>query len=120
MHMQQKNRRCIPEPPPFPTEFSYFVVPVEDRPSAKLTKYFQPTYEFIHGALMENSTNRVYIHCHAGISRSVAIAMAFLMRYQSLSFDEALHLIQHARSIAGPNPGFSHELRAYEDELQRI
>ncbi|PWN90208.1 hypothetical protein FA10DRAFT_266696 [Acaromyces ingoldii] len=56
----------------------------------------------------------VMVHCQAGVSRSVAIVTAYLMKTRRLSLKEALALVQSRRSQAGPNAGFMHQLELYE------
>ncbi|PWN37451.1 phosphatases II [Meira miltonrushii] len=56
----------------------------------------------------------VLVHCHAGISRSVAIVLAYLMHMRKISVQDALNLVRSRRSIADPNSGFMHQLELYE------
>jgi dual specificity phosphatase 12 len=56
----------------------------------------------------------VLVHCHAGISRSVALVAAYLMNTRGVTRDEAIALIQSRRKQADPNPGFRHQLELYE------
>lgn len=56
----------------------------------------------------------VLVHCHAGISRSVAIVLAYLMHVRRITVQDALSLVRSRRSIADPNPGFMHQLELYE------
>ncbi|CAF5209009.1 unnamed protein product, partial [Rotaria magnacalcarata] len=44
------------------------------------------------------SNGRVFIHCLAGISRSPALAVAYIMRHLSLSVDDAYRYIKARRS----------------------
>jgi protein-tyrosine phosphatase len=54
---------------------------------------------------------RVLVHCFAGVSRSVTAAIWYLMRYQGLSWDDALALIREQRTVANPNIRFEIPLR---------
>lgn len=56
----------------------------------------------------------ILVHCHAGISRSVAIVMAYLMHIRKIDVQNALDLIRSRRSIADPNPGFLYQLELYQ------
>ncbi|KAK8769414.1 hypothetical protein V5799_014121 [Amblyomma americanum] len=56
----------------------------------------------------------VLIHCLAGVSRSVTIAVAYVMSVTSLNWREALKAVRGARSIANPNFGFQKQLSEYE------
>lgn len=57
--------------------------------------------EFLSGQLARN--NVVLIHCAAGISRTAAMAIAFLMTV-GFSWDEAELLVKNARPITLPHP----------------
>lgn len=63
---------------------------------------------------------RVLIHCHAGISRSVTIAAAYLMQKKRQDVEEALQLIKRARPIAQPNEGFLAQLQLWWDVRFRL
>ena len=55
--------------------------------------------------------HNILVHCHAGISRSVSILIAYLMVVENLSFDEALFSIRKVRPEANPNDGFVNQLK---------
>jgi len=77
---------------------------------------------------------RVLLHCDAGVSRSVSLAIAYMM-YDSVktcnsgstdsvasgmvpfSYRRILQLIQSCRPIAQPNEGFAQQLEKYEQIL---
>lgn len=48
----------------------------------------------------------ILVHCHAGISRSVTVAIAYLCKTTGRSVDDVLDSIVRARSKAYPNLGF--------------
>ena len=50
----------------------------------------------------------------AGVSRSVTIAISYIMTCTELSFQEALNAVKGARKIACPNFGFQRQLQNYE------
>ena len=49
-----------------------------------------------------------------GRSRSVALVLAYLMKYHDMDFDTALAYVQHRRKGINPNPGFVQQLRVWE------
>lgn len=60
---------------------------------------------------------RVLVHCIAGVSRSVALAAAWMMSRQRMSLKATLKRIRAQRPIARPNEHFLLALADYELEL---
>lgn len=50
----------------------------------------------------------------AGMSRSVTVAVAYIMSTTNLSWKEALKVVRVGRSIANPNVGFQQQLKDFE------
>ena len=60
----------------------------------------------------------VYVHCHAGVSRSALVTAAFLMRRERWSRDRALEFLRSRRPIVRPNPAFMALLLEWERTLK--
>merc|ERR1712176_552806 len=98
----------------------YCNVPVNDCPDQPINKHFVSAIKFIEEALAENGdgiVNRVLCHCHAGISRSTTIAIAYLMYARNISLVDALVMIKGRREIVNPNQGFRIQLVEFEKYL---
>lgn len=54
----------------------------------------------------------------AGISRSVALVLAFLIKKKGMKYDEAYSMVKSRRRIIHPNDGFIRQLRSYEVQCQ--
>ncbi|CAF1100249.1 unnamed protein product [Rotaria sp. Silwood1] len=90
-------------------------IPVNDCLNAQLLPYFDQAFSFIEKARLNNG--RVFIHCLAGISRSPALAVAYIMRHLNLSVDDAYRYIKARRSHISPNFNFMGQLSEYERSL---
>ncbi|KPP79348.1 hypothetical protein Z043_101067, partial [Scleropages formosus] len=63
--------------PNFPEEFRYLVLDIADNPVENIIRFFPMTKEFIDGSL--HNGGKVLVHGNAGISRSAALVIAYLM-----------------------------------------
>ncbi len=48
--------------------------------------------------------HKVYLHCHAGISRSACVAAIFLALTEGLSYGEAVARVRARRAVCSPHP----------------
>ncbi|KAJ8561591.1 hypothetical protein ON010_g8090 [Phytophthora cinnamomi] len=73
-------------------------------------------------ALSEKSDNecKVLVHCHQGVSRSCAFAIAYVMLEQGLSYHEAAAMVKRQRAISSPNAAFICQLLEWEKDLQAM
>ena len=79
-----------------------------------LSRFFEKCFSFINK--FQGNTN-VLIHCYAGVSRSVTITLAYLMKFYRMSFKKALSLVREKRKQIYPNSGFINQLKSYEKML---
>lgn len=93
-----------------------YVLPILDRPNAKLSASLTSVVDFIAEA-MDDPDARVLCHCYAGASRSTSVVVAYLVSSGYVAdVDEALALVKSKRKISQPNPGFIAQLRAWHDD----
>jgi len=83
---------------------------VRDDPNQGILPYLEKTSTWIENAL---KTGSVLVHCSAGVSRSVTVATAFVMKQFCLNPGEALELVKKSRLQAQPNNGFMDQLEIY-------
>ncbi|KAM4806661.1 dual specificity protein phosphatase 12 isoform X1 [Urocitellus parryii] len=87
-------------------------VPALDKPETDLLSHLDRCVAFISQARSEGRA--VLVHCHAGISRSVAIVTAFLMKTDHLTFEKAYENLQTIKPEAKMNEGFEYQLKLYQ------
>ena len=97
-------------------QFQYCHLPADDTQKQNLLDYFDQAYSFIHHAMEKNE--KVLVHCVAGISRSPAIVIGFLMRYAQMTMHDAYEFVKRKRSIVSPNLNFMGQLLEYEKKLR--
>ncbi|KAG7243861.1 hypothetical protein INR49_006015 [Caranx melampygus] len=94
----------------------YIHIPVSDSPISPLRDHFDDVADKIE--LVAERGGRTLVHCNAGVSRSAALCMAYLMKHQGATLLEAHRCVKTCRPIVRPNNGFWKQLIRYEMELR--
>jgi len=102
--------------PNFPDDFKYLVLDIADTATENIIQHFQRVKAFIDEGL--NSGGQVLVHGNAGISRSAALVLAYIMETYGLSQTRAYAIVQQRRFCINPNEGFMAQLREYEPIYQ--
>ena len=92
-------------------EIEYLNIVIEDSRYSDISQYFLQTNIFI-----TSSPGPVLIHCWAGISRSVTIAIAYYIKVRKMSYLSAFFKIQQVRPFIQSNPAFVDALFKLQDE----
>ena len=101
----------------FPNEgFEYCNCPVMDTPITNIYSIFEACFAFIDK--IRASGRRLLVHCHAGVSRSATICVAYLMRTEGMKYDHAIKWVAMCRPVVAPNLGFLAQLMDYEFVLE--
>jgi len=96
----------------------YMRIPVRDNGLINLRMHFQSALDFIEEARRRNA--RVLVHCHAGISRSSTVVIAYVMKHMNLAMAQAYQFVKSKRPIIAPNLGFVGQLMEFEQGLNKI
>jgi len=94
-------------------------VELRDSLNENLLVHLQPLLEFIH-TVRNQSHCRILVHCFAGISRSVAVTIAYLMWADHNSLATAMQIVQAHRACASPNLNFIGQLLLLGDALSSL
>lgn len=92
-------------------------LPLRDNQTEDAAKFFVAALNFIEE--QRSSRGKVLVHCTRGISRSSAVACAFLIWSQDLSYREALSVLRLKHPCADPNPSFSMQLVEFASSRSR-
>jgi hypothetical protein len=90
------------------------IICAQDEEWYNLRLHFEQAYTFIDSA---RQSSHVLVHCQAGVSRSPAIVIAYLMRYCRWTVKRAYRHLRARRRLSSPNAGFLQQLLAYEKDL---
>jgi len=90
----------------------YLYINVMDHSKQDILSHFEASNEFIESAL-KTPSNKVYVHCVAGVSRSASLVIAYIMKTRSMDYTEAHSLVQQKRKVIDPNEGFVRQLTLY-------
>ena len=88
------------------------MVNVLDCVTERISAHFARVNAWVHAARTAGGV--VLIHCHGGVSRAAALAIAYLIASEGLDYDQALARLRAVRPIVAPNPGFAAQLLAFQ------
>lgn len=89
---------------------------LEDQDEEPLFPAVADAFEFIEEHLSVGRS--VLVHCMAGISRSSAVILYYLMRKNRWCYETALSTLSQVHPDARPNKGYVNQLRLYAAEQE--
>lgn len=99
----------IPPPCMFPN-VAYKFVQCLDLPEVNITDILvTDCVPFINDCIEHNSN--VLVHCNAGVSRSSAIVIGYLICVKKYNYSEAYDIVKNVRCCIKPNAGFENQLK---------
>eukprot|EP00727_Mastigamoeba_balamuthi_P007476 m51a1_g3349 putative leucine rich repeat protein (564) ;mRNA; f:409686-411648 len=101
--------------PLYPEIFNYMVVDIDDTDESDLLSQLPRCIQFISEALAKNGA--ILIHCHAGVSRSATVTIAYVMNTLRLTAAKAIEYVQQRRPRICPKKGFLQQLQLWERQL---
>lgn len=90
-------------------------IQVDDSSRAHLGIYFDRCADLIRQVSQKGG--RVLVHCVAGISRSASLCIAYLMKYERMTLEQAYRHVKRRRPVIHPNVGFWRQLIDYEKRI---
>ena len=87
------------------------IIELNDSPETNIIQYFKDSIKFIE------DSDKVFVHCFAGVSRSATLVIAYFMWKNKKSYKETLEFVDKHRMV-GPNLGFRKQLLILEEKLK--
>ncbi|XP_051904247.1 dual specificity protein phosphatase 8 [Hippocampus zosterae] len=108
--------RCSPRPSFLPCS-RYLRIPIDDSLRDDLLPWIPQALRFIDAAMSSGAS--VLVHCAAGISRSPALAVAYIMYSSGMDLDHAYRFVKERRPSISPNFNFLGQLQHFQGTLRR-
>ncbi|XP_031726960.1 dual specificity protein phosphatase 16 [Anarrhichthys ocellatus] len=108
--------RCSPQPSFLPHS-RYLRIPIDDSLWDDLLPWIPQALHFIDAAM--SSGDSVLVHCAAGISRSPALAVAYIMYRLGMDLDHAYRFVKERRPSISPNFNFLGQLQHFQGTLSQ-
>lgn len=102
--------------PKFPNQLHYHIVEVPEGPTENLILYFTECNRSIQQAI--NAGGKILVHCNAGLSRSAAVVVAYVMESMRMPFTDAIQLVQSRRCCIHISEALHNQLREFETIYQ--
>lgn len=95
-----------------PTNMHY--ISCLDLPETKLENVVGEATTIIDDVKHRMPPGKILIHCNAGVSRSTAVCIAYLMKTKKMRFAEAYDYVKSRRECIRPNDGFLRQLKEFD------
>ena len=80
-------------------------------PDTNISVHFPEAFDFIDSG---RKNGKVFVHCNAGVSRAATIVIAYYMKQNNVSFQEAYDHVKSIRPAIRPNDGFTKQLKEFK------
>lgn len=101
----------------FINDFEYCCVPVDDVLTENIVAVLFDAIKFMFSSLKSYPNAKIFVHCAAGVSRSPAIVIGYLMWRDKISFDDAFLKVHSQRSCIDPNFAFCSQLTMEQERI---
>ena len=108
---------CRDHPMPFKSTVKYAYYPLIDDETDNVLLYVDDCFEQISTILNDEDSRSVLVHCQHGVSRSVALITAYLMKRFRITFEDAYKEVSQKYPQARIANNFASQLTLYGTKL---
>eukprot|EP00088_Acartia_fossae_P034845 TRINITY_DN3581_c0_g1_i1.p1 TRINITY_DN3581_c0_g1~~TRINITY_DN3581_c0_g1_i1.p1 ORF type:complete len:278 (-),score=20.14 TRINITY_DN3581_c0_g1_i1:275-1054(-) len=94
-----------------PLNVNHRIIQMTDEEDSLLFPYFTEFTDWLIHALDKNEA--CLVHCRHGVSRSVAMVTATIMKINKIDYQNALEIVKKSHPSSCPNPGFVKQLQLW-------
>ncbi|QEI03702.1 PTP-2 [Rachiplusia nu nucleopolyhedrovirus] len=116
LFLQQENIKAVltiwnePKPHiPAIEELDHHYIQIHDSIDANIAQHFPSTFSFLLQKINLEG-KRVFVHCHAGISRSATVVIHYLTKVSGQDLREIAKFVSKQRPDINPNTSFIRQL----------
>jgi len=102
-----------------PNDFVYKYLSLVDGKAENINCLLYDVIDWIRDVLNAQPSNRIFIHCQQGVSRSSSMVIAYLMWKQRTPFARTHLQVKEKRGISNPNPNFTCQLGVFWKNINR-
>ena len=99
-----------------PKDIQEIHLKIKDVDNFNISDYFEEANEYINRCKLES--HKLLVHCKLGISRSTSLIIAYLVKYDKFTVNDALNFVKNKRNQIKPNKGFMNQLYEYEKKCK--
>jgi|TARA_B110000305_G_C19003183_1_gene431395 protein-tyrosine phosphatase len=106
--------------------FNHLSLNLIDNENQDIIHYFEITNHYLDNIISKNissssekNKHKILIHCICGVSRSVTILLAYIIKKYNYTPKYALKIVQKKRNIANPNDNFMKQLWTYYENINK-
>jgi len=96
----------------YPEDIRVTYIRAGDLETVHLHLWFETAARVINEELAKGG--KCLVHCAAGVSRSVSLILAYLIKCRSMNLPDAFRFVREKRTIVRPNRGFVQQLLEFE------
>ena len=101
-------------------DIEYLSISINDNDKEDILSNFDQSITFINKAKAAGPDYNVLVHCHFGISRSVTIVIAYVMKEKGWPLARAMKFVRNRHPNGEPNFGFFHQMCEYENLYGKV
>lgn len=99
----------------FEGDMTYFPLWLHDTPNEDIICVVYDCIDYVRTShRSHDGQGRTLVHCSQGVSRSVSIAIAYVMWKDGGNYDETFKVVKARRGIANPNIGFTSQILIWD------
>lgn len=100
----------------YPEKYNYINYAWRDSLNYHIINDLDEICDKINDLISQNKN--ILVHCKMGLSRSVAVILAYLIKYEHMSYYEAYEYVEFKKNTICPNDTFISDLKCFHEQYR--